>query len=110
MLSAVIACMKPARRAGSAYSAPKKSSPPFASFCCFPVLERLGQRVPEPVEPRVCHLQDPADVGRLLPVEEQLGIVCIRVHAVIATVQEPECHERIKEVERAALMQPKPSA
>ena len=35
--------------------------------------QALGQRPPEPVQPGVRHLQHAADVGRLGPVEEEVG-------------------------------------
>ena len=49
------------------------------SFCGWPVRKRLGQAAPERIEPGVRHLEDAADIRRLVPVEEQIGLRSVRV-------------------------------
>jgi hypothetical protein len=66
--------------------------------------QSLGERVPEPEEARVHHLEDPPEVGRLAAIEEQIGGGGVRVLAALA-LEHPQRHERVEEVARAALVQ-----
>ncbi len=50
------------------------------------------------------HFQDAADVRRLVPVEEELRLGRVGVHAVGA-LQEPESDQRVEEVTRRAWVQ-----
>ena len=52
---------------------------------------------PMHVEPAVGHLQHSADVGRLVLVEEQIGLRSVGVDAVLA-LQKAERNQRIKEI------------
>ena len=57
----------------------------------------------------VRHLEDAADVGRLLPIEEEIGLGRVGVLLAVA-LQEAERHEGIEEVARRTRVQPQASA
>src|SRR6476469_357118 len=66
-----------------------------------PGLQRLGQLTPEPVEPLAAHLEEPADVGGTLFVEEcrRLGAVAIAaIRTVAIAFEESQRDEGIEEV------------
>src|SRR5687768_4846508 len=68
-------------------------------------LERRRQVGPEPVEPRIRHFEDPADVLRALAIEEycRLGGVAVSArHAVAVAREEAECDKGVQEVVRSA--------
>src|SRR4029078_9925401 len=71
--------------------------------------QALCERAPERIEPRVGHLEHPAEVARLRPIEEQLGGGCVRIAAVLA-LEHPEGHEGVEEIERAALVEAEATA
>ena len=68
-------------------------------------LQRLGQPVPEPVEPLVGHFQDAADIAGLGPIQVQRGLRRIGVGAGRIPVQHAERHQRVEEVTRRARVQ-----
>ena len=72
-----------------------------------PGAQRLGEVAPERIEAMVRHLEDAADVGRLLPVEEQVGLGRVGV-AVAGALQEAERDQRVEEVARRARVQAEP--
>jgi len=55
------------------------------------------------------HLEDPAEIRRLAPVQKQIGRRGVLVDAV-ATLEEAERDESVEEVTSRALMQAEPSA
>ena len=67
--------------------------------------QSLGEMVPEAEEPEVGHLEDAADVRRLPPVEEEIGLGRVRVDAAVP-LQEAERDEGIEKIERGSLVQP----
>ena len=76
-------------------------------------LQRLGQVAPEPVEPGVDHLEEAADVGRTLVIEEssRLGAVAIAARSPIAVpFENPQCDQRVEEVMDRARMETHPCA
>jgi hypothetical protein len=76
-------------------------------------LQRLGEVAPEPIQPRVGHLEDPADVVGTALVQEGGGLGGIAVAAlgtVPVPLQEPRGDERVEEVVDPARMKPQPIA
>jgi hypothetical protein len=65
----------------------------------------LRQRTPVRVEAGVGHLQHPAHIARLAPVEEQVGRRRVAVAAVLVPVEHAERDQGVEEVARAALVQ-----
>ena len=63
--------------------------------------QALRERVPEPEQPRVQHLQQAALVAGLGAVEEEVRLGRVAVLAVLA-LEHPERHQRVEEVARAA--------
>ena len=63
--------------------------------------QRLRQVTPERIEPGVGHLQQSADIGLLVAIEEEIGGRGIGVGAA-APLQHAERHQGIQEVVRAA--------
>src|SRR5204863_2065816 len=60
-------------------------------------LEALGERAPEAVEPRVAHLEEAAEIGRLAAVQEELGLGGIAVLGALA-VEHPQRDQGVQEV------------
>jgi hypothetical protein len=66
--------------------------------------QAVGERTPKRVQPRVRHLEHPADVRGPGAVEEHARLRRVRIAAIL-TVEHAERHERIEEVPGAAWMQ-----
>jgi hypothetical protein len=64
----------------------------------------LGELVPVAEQARVGHLEDAADIRRLLLVEEEAGLRRVRVD-VAGALQEAERDQRVEEVEGGARVQ-----
>ena len=63
--------------------------------------QSLRESAQKPIQARVVHLQDAADVGRALPVQELRGfggVPIAGVGAVTLPVEEPQREEGVKEV------------
>ena len=73
-----------------------------------PGAERLREMAPEGVEALVGHLEDPAHVRRLVPIEEQVRLGSIRI-AVTGAGEESERDQCVQEVARRARMEPQPA-
>ena len=71
--------------------------------------QRVGELGPERVQPGVRHLQDAADVRRLLPIEEHFRLGRVAVAVALAS-EESKRHQRVEKVARRATVQPQPSA
>ena len=97
-LMPVIAARNSFKRAGSAYSVSNMPGPPpLTSFCGWPVRKRLAQGSPERIQAMVGHLEDAADVGRLLLVEKEAGLRRVRV-LIAGACEKAERDERVEEV------------
>ena len=71
----------------------------------------LGQIAPEPVEPRIAHLQEATDIGGFLLVEEcrRLGAVAITPRRPVALAfEKSQCDERVEKVVDRPRMKPQP--
>jgi hypothetical protein len=84
----------------------KKFSPCFCFVLGLSGSQRLGERAPERIQPRVGHLEDAPDVGRLRPVEKKVGFCGVGV-LIAVSLQHAQSDERVKEVPRAARVQHK---
>ena len=69
--------------------------------------QAMGERAPERIQSGVGHLQHASDVRRLGAVQVQVGVGSVRVLAVV-TLEHPERHESVKEIQGAARMQSEP--
>jgi hypothetical protein len=72
-----------------------------------PRAQCLGEAAPEAIQAVVGHLQDAAHVRRLVLVEEQVRARCVVVNPV-ATLEEPEGHQRVEKVPRRPRVQTQP--
>ena len=59
---------------------------------------------PERIQPLVRHFQNAADVGRLLPVEKEIGLGGVRI-LVARAREKAERDQRVEEVARRARVQ-----
>ena len=64
---------------------------------------------PERIQAVVRHLEDAADVGRLAPVEEEIGFGRVGV-AIAVALKKSERDERVEKVARRARVQPEAPA
>ena len=71
--------------------------------------ERFGEMAPERIQPLVRHLENAADVGRLLAVEKEVRLRSVRIQ-VPGAREKTERHERIQEIARRPRVQPQTSA
>jgi hypothetical protein len=69
----------------------------------------FGQTAPEGIQPAVRHLEESANIGRLLLVEEEVRLRSVGVLVFVAG-QESEGDQRVEEVPRRSGMQTEPSA
>ena len=75
-----------------------------------PGSKRRGQRTPVLIQPNAAHLQNPADIG-LGPTDVE-KVRCVRGIGVLTVVafEQPERHQGIEEVARAARRDSNPTA
>ena len=71
----------------------------MTSFCGFPGPQRCGKRAPERVQSGVRHLEHPAHIGGLAPVEEMRGFRSVGV-APLLPLQHPQSNEGVEEIAR----------
>jgi hypothetical protein len=74
-----------------------------------PGAQGLGEMSPERIEAVIGHLEDAANVRRLLAVEEEIGFRRVGV-TIALTRQEPQRDQRVEEIERRSGVQPEPAA
>src|SRR6201996_7648639 len=67
--------------------------------------KRLGQMVPEAVESGVRHLQDAADITRLVAIKKKICIRSIAI-AILRAVQKAQSHQRVQKIACCTRMQP----
>ena len=75
-----------------------------------PGAQRLGEVPPERIEAVVRHLEDAADVRRLLAVEEEIGLGRVARSDRRSRCEEAERHQRVEEVARRARVQAEAAA
>ena len=66
--------------------------------------QTLRQGPPELIETSIRHLQDATDIGRLAPIEKQVGRRGVGIAAVLA-LEHPQRYQRVEEIRRAPRVQ-----